>query len=61
MTNKNIDINKNREELLREIQEIQADFQELSDEEIIDCREVILERTNKCLLLLNESDKDNIQ
>ena len=49
-----------RDRILREVQELQADLEDLSDDDLIDCRVVMLERVNKCLILLDESDEDNI-
>ena len=49
-----------REYLLRQLQEIQADFEDMSNEEIIIHREVILKRVNNCLIELGEKDEDNI-
>lgn len=50
-----------REYLLRQLQELQADFEDLNDEDLIDCRESMLERVNNCLEALGECDEDNIQ
>lgn len=49
----------NREFLLREIQELQADFEDLADAELVECREAMLNRVNKCLKELGETDADN--
>lgn len=49
-----------REFLLRELQELQADFEDLSNEELIECRECMQNRVNQCLLELGECDEDNI-
>lgn len=49
-----------REFLLRHLQELQADFEDLSDCELCDLREVMLERVNKCLQELGECDEDNL-
>lgn len=50
----------NREYLLSQLQEIQADFEDLSDEDLVNCRETILNRVNGCLVCLGECDEDNI-
>ena len=50
----------NREFILRHLQELQADVEDLSDCELCDLREVMLERVNKCLLELGECDEDNL-
>ena len=49
-----------RMEILRHLQELQADFQELTEQELEECRECMLERVNVCLQLLKECDEDNI-
>lgn len=49
-----------RNYLLRQLQEIQADFEDLSDEDLIDCRQCMLDRVNDCLESLGECDEDNI-
>ncbi len=53
-------IKTNREAVLRQLQELQADFEDFSDEDLIDCRDVMLERVNVCLIELGESDEDNL-
>jgi len=50
----------NRDLMLRELQELQADFEDFSDEELLDNREIMLDRINKCLIELGECDEDNI-
>lgn len=50
----------NREFLLRQLQELQADFEDLTNEQLIECRKCILERVNVCLIELGECDEDNI-
>ena len=50
----------NRNLMLRELQELQADFEDFSDEELLDNREIMLDRINKCLIELGECDEDNI-
>lgn len=50
----------NREFLLRQLQELQADFEDLSNEDLVNCRQCILERINSCLEELGECDADNI-
>ena len=54
-------MNINREFLLRELQELQADFEDLSDEDLVDCRESMLGRVNDCLKELGETDEDNLE
>lgn len=48
-----------RRGLLTHLQELQADIEDLSDEELLECREVMLKRINECLEGLEESDEDN--
>ena len=50
----------NRETLLRQLQELQADFEDLSNEELVRCRECMHQRVNQCLTELGECDEDNI-
>ncbi len=50
----------NRDVVLWQLQELQADFEDFSDEDLIDCRDVMLERINVCLIELGESDEDNL-
>lgn len=45
--------------LLTQLQELQADLEDLSDEDLIECRKVMLQRVNECLEGLEESDEDN--
>lgn len=52
-------MNNNREVLLREIQELQADLEDLTDKELVECRETMLSRVNNCLKALGETDADN--
>lgn len=49
-----------REFLLRQLQELQADFEDLNDKQLIECRECMHQRVNLCLSELNERDEDNI-
>lgn len=49
-----------REYLLRQLQELQADFEDLSGDDLLDCRDVMLERVSSCLIDLGECDEDNI-
>ena len=56
----NIDINPNRDYLLNQLQELQANFEDLSDEEIIENRDCMLGRINRCLEALFETDDDNL-
>lgn len=49
-----------RKYLLHNLQELQADYEDLSDEELIECKDCMLERINNCLKALGETDEDNI-
>lgn len=50
----------NRNFLLNHIQEIQADFEDFSNDELVENRNCILIRINECLKELGECDEDNI-
>jgi len=50
-----MEIDTTKQNLFEEIYEIYADFKDLNDEELIECRECILSRLNRCLDLLNEN------
>ena len=50
---------KNREFILRHLQELQADLEDLSDEQLIECRYIMLKRVNACLSAVFETDEDN--
>ena len=45
--------------LLRHLQELQADFEELTTEELEECRLCMLNRVNECFEILGESEEDN--
>lgn len=47
--------------LLENLQELQADFEDLSDQDLLDCRKVMLERVNVCLDAIEESEEDNLE
>ena len=46
--------------IIMQLQELQADFEDLSGEELIECREAMLERVNSCLIAIGEIDEYNI-
>lgn len=50
----------NREELHEQLSELQADLEDMSDEELIDCRNALLERINWCMRAILETDEDNL-
>ena len=45
--------------LLRHLQELQADFEELTTEELEECRLCMFNRVSECLEILGESKEDN--
>jgi hypothetical protein len=48
-----------RETALRNLQELQADYLDLTDEDLIACRDCMAERVDQCLVALGETDEDN--
>ena len=50
----------NRNELHKQLVELQADFEDFTDAELIESRQVMLDRVNECLKLILETDEDNI-
>ena len=50
----------NRNELHKQLVELQADFEDFTDAELIENRQVMLDRVNECLKLILETDEDNI-
>lgn len=48
----------NRDRLLDELNELQADFEDLSNEDLIELRDVMLDRINICLKAILEDEKD---
>lgn len=52
-------LNLVRNDLLSHLQELQANFQDLSDDELLECRQIMLNRINECLARLEESYEDN--
>lgn len=51
---------ENRDELHEQISELQADLEDMSDEELIECRSTLLERVNCCMKAILETDEDNL-
>lgn len=49
----------NRGRLLDELRELQADFEDFSDYELVQNRETMRERINICLRAILENDTDN--
>lgn len=56
--NESIFINRNF--LLSQLQELQADFEDFNNDDLIRCRDIMLKRVNSCLEELGECDEDNI-
>ena len=52
-------ISGSRVVILKHLQELQADYEDFSDEELVECRGAMLLRVNECLAELGESDEDN--
>lgn len=50
----------NRPVLHKNLSELQADFEDLPDRDLIECRDVILNRINTCLAAILETDEDNL-
>ena len=49
-----------KDSIIMQLQELQSDFEDLDDYDLISCREVILERINICLELMGETDEYNL-
>ena len=49
----------NRSILHEHLSELQGDLEDLSDEDLLDCRGVMLKRINACLNAILEKDEDN--
>ena len=47
-------------ELHKQLTELQADLEDMTNEELIECRGTLLGRVNWCLRLILETDEDNI-
>ena len=50
----------NREELHEQLSELQADLEDMTDEELVECRSTLLERVNWCMRAILETDEDNL-
>ena len=48
----------NRNFMLEELNELQADFEDMSDEQLILCRDCMRERVNRLLNLCLETDEE---
>lgn len=55
-----IDFVANRKAILNELNELQADLEDLSDEELVNLRGTMLERVNTLLALALETNEDNL-
>ena len=51
----------NRTALHNQLTELQADLEDLNDFELTNCRDIMLERVNRCMELILETDEDNIE
>ena len=51
----------NRSELHNQLSELQADLEDLTNEEIIEHKDIMLARVCKCLNLILETEEDNIE
>ena len=51
----------NRELLHAHLSELQADFEDFNDEDLIEYRECMLKRVNECLKAILETDEDNVE
>lgn len=52
-------LKNNRDYILRHLQELQADLEDFSDEELVEHRDCMLERVNSCLNAIGEDEEDN--
>jgi len=50
-----------RKKALRQMQELQADFEDFTDNQLIEHRKVMAGRIDACLELLGENDEENIE
>lgn len=51
----------NRDILHEHLAELQADFEDFNDEDLVEHREVMLKRVNLCLQAILERDEDNME
>lgn len=51
---------ENRPALHEHLTELQADLEDFSDRDLLKYRDVMLERVNKCMELILETDEDNL-
>lgn len=52
-------LKNNRDYILRHLQELQANLEDFSDEELVEHRDCMLERVDLCLIAIGESEEDN--
>ena len=52
-------LKNNRDYILRHLQELQADLEDFSNEELVEHRDCMLERVNSCLIAIGECEEDN--
>lgn len=51
---------KNRDMLHSHLSELQADFEDFDDTQLLECRDVMKNRIDECLKLILETDEDNL-
>ena len=51
---------QNRNALHEQLSELQADLEDMTDDELIKCRSDMLTRDNRCLTAILETDEDNM-
>lgn len=52
---------ENRPALHEHLTELQADLEDFTDGELIDYRDVMLARVNRCMELILETEEDNLK
>ena len=50
----------NRDFLHEQLFELQADLEDMTDEELVECRSIMLERVNWCMTAILETEEDNL-
>lgn len=50
----------NRDKIHEQLSELQADLEDMTNEELIDCRSIMLERVNCCMAAILETEEDNM-
>lgn len=52
---------ENRTELHEQLSELQANLEDMTNEELVECRATMLGRVNWCMRLIIETDEDNVE